>query len=83
MKNLYHRVDYKIYTDDKRARRFNDRRWFKDHWWLIPTLCQCCRKQDKLTFHHTDYNIPRVGQWLCIDCHRKIHGNIPNEVEVE
>jgi hypothetical protein len=60
-------------------RRESDRRWFKKHPECIPTCCQVCNKTGvKLQFHHERYDIPRVGKFICEECHMNIHGVKPN-----
>jgi len=60
-------------------RRENDRKWFKKHPQEVPTACQKCGKSGvPLQFHHERYDVPRVGQFLCEECHMAIHGIKPN-----
>jgi hypothetical protein len=60
-------------------RRENDRKWFKQHPEQVPTTCQDCGRSDvKLQFYHERYDIPRVGRFLCEECHMKVHGTKPN-----
>ena len=34
--------------------------------------CELCGSS-KTEAHHPDYNHPEIRQWLCRDCHLKIH----------
>jgi hypothetical protein len=59
-------------------RRENDRKYFKQHPEERATACEKCGKVCKLQFHHERYDVPRVGKWLCEDCHMAEHGTKPN-----
>jgi hypothetical protein len=37
-----------------------------------PERCEQCKKMDKLTAHHKDYNKPLDIVWLCYECHRNV-----------
>lgn len=68
-------------------RRENDRKYFKLHPEEKINTCEKCGKEDsvwysgvlcKLQFHHERYDVPRVGKWLCDECHMTEHGTKPN-----
>jgi len=54
-------------------RRVADNRYFHKHQELKGKHCDWCECQSNLTFHHTRYDKPRVGVWLCQECHRAYH----------
>lgn len=44
---------------------------------IKPKCCQMCNKQDKrIEGHHTDYTKRLEVLWLCVDCHKHIHGKL-------
>jgi len=60
-------------------RRENDRKWFKSHPEEVPSICKDCGRSDvKLQFHHERYDVPRIGRFICNECHMKAHGTKPN-----
>lgn len=38
-----------------------------------PAKCAHCNNAIPRDFHHTNYNNPLEGKWLCRSCHRKEH----------
>ena len=40
---------------------------------LRPTKCPSCDRDKYIEGHHPNYNRPNEIQWLCVNCHRKLH----------
>ena len=38
------------------------------------SLCELCKKQRTLGYHHWDDDHPERGMWVCISCHHKAEG---------
>src|SRR4030095_15008714 len=38
-----------------------------------PSVCTACGAVTKIEAHHPDYSKALVVDWLCRDCHRKVH----------
>lgn len=38
---------------------------------IAKTNCSC--GSDKVQMHHEDYSKPLIVQWLCRECHLKLH----------
>lgn len=43
-----------------------------------PTLCEKCKKENRLEGHHSDYSKPLEVNWWCKQCHSD-HHRIENE----
>lgn len=41
---------------------------------LKPIACERCGDMVKLQGHHSDYSQPLAVSWLCVPCHKDIHG---------
>lgn len=39
-----------------------------------PSECNMCHETRRVVAHHTDYSKPYDVQWLCVVCHKMIHG---------
>lgn len=40
---------------------------------IRPNECEMCKKECKPEGHHFDYSKPREVQWVCCECHYKLH----------
>lgn len=44
---------------------------------IKPKCCKMCNKEaDRIEGHHTDYTKRLQVLWLCVDCHKQIHGKL-------
>ena len=46
-----------------------------------PRRCEQCNKRRKLEGHHADYRAPERVEWLCLSCHRSLHGSLDRQVQ--
>lgn len=61
---------YKKYPEKTKAHSFVARNLKDDK----PKICPKCGAIDKEIYgHHPDYSKPDFVEWVCVDCHNKIH----------
>lgn len=48
-----------------------------------PRHCETCGKARKLEGHHANYYEVERVKWLCLSCHRTLHGQLKRAVRQE
>ena len=43
---------------------------------IRPDFCEFCFQEKRVEGHHPDYDKPLEVDWLCPECHRKLHKEI-------
>lgn len=41
-----------------------------------PKTCSKCKRETKISGHHTNYLYPLRVVWVCSSCHKKIHSKL-------
>lgn len=40
---------------------------------IRPSVCSSCQRTGRITAHHADYSKPLAVEWLCYECHGRLH----------
>lgn len=72
----HHRARDYVKNREKHLARAAVRTALKSGALTMPVLCSRCYLAKQLQAHHEDYSKPLEVIWLCMSCHKFIHGRL-------